>query len=182
MAKVLIVDDAAFMRMMIKDILEKNDFEIKEIDEQGNISEASISDVYKVLDKDNINVNLVLDSSGSMDEDNKMQQAKNAASALIDKMKLLEGDKAEIISFDTYVYLKQDFTNEKDVLIKAINDINTAGNTALYDAIYSGKLTRKHNITKIPRDCSGSCGNICTEVISLPIENRNDNIQSELTQ
>lgn len=119
---------------------EKNDFEIKEIDEQGNISEASISDVYKVLDKDNINVNLVLDSSGSMDEDNKMQQAKNAASALIDKMKLLEGDKAEIISFDTYVYLKQDFTNEKDVLIKAINDINTAGNTALYDAIYSGLL------------------------------------------
>lgn len=28
MAKVLIVDDAAFMRMMIKDILEKNSFEI----------------------------------------------------------------------------------------------------------------------------------------------------------
>ncbi|MDS0524130.1 response regulator [Clostridium sp. SHJSY1] len=28
MAKVLIVDDAAFMRMMIKDILEKNNFEI----------------------------------------------------------------------------------------------------------------------------------------------------------
>ncbi|MEY7998822.1 response regulator [Clostridium sp. Mt-5] len=28
MAKILIVDDAAFMRMMIKDILEKNGFEI----------------------------------------------------------------------------------------------------------------------------------------------------------
>ena len=28
MAKVLIVDDAAFMRMMIKDILEKNDFQV----------------------------------------------------------------------------------------------------------------------------------------------------------
>ena len=28
MAKVLIVDDAAFMRMMIKDILEKNSFEV----------------------------------------------------------------------------------------------------------------------------------------------------------
>ncbi|MBA5851092.1 response regulator [Clostridium sp. cel8] len=28
MAKVLIVDDAAFMRMMIKDILEKNNFEV----------------------------------------------------------------------------------------------------------------------------------------------------------
>ena len=52
----------------------------------------------------------------------------------------------------------------------------------IYDAIYSGKLTRKHNITKIPRDCGGSCGNICAEVISLPIKNRNDNIQSELTQ
>ena len=28
MARVLIVDDAAFMRMMIKDILEKNGFEV----------------------------------------------------------------------------------------------------------------------------------------------------------
>ena len=28
MAKILIVDDAAFMRMMIKDILEKNGFEV----------------------------------------------------------------------------------------------------------------------------------------------------------
>jgi two-component system chemotaxis response regulator CheY len=28
MAKILIVDDAAFMRMMIKDILEKNDFQV----------------------------------------------------------------------------------------------------------------------------------------------------------
>ncbi len=26
--KILVVDDAAFMRMMIKDILEKNDFEV----------------------------------------------------------------------------------------------------------------------------------------------------------
>lgn len=38
MAKVLIVDDAAFMRMMIKDILEKNGFEV--IGEASNGAKA----------------------------------------------------------------------------------------------------------------------------------------------
>jgi two-component system chemotaxis response regulator CheY len=43
MAKVLIVDDAAFMRMMIKDILEKNNFEIV-----GEASNGLIAvDLYK---------------------------------------------------------------------------------------------------------------------------------------
>lgn len=43
MARVLIVDDAAFMRMMIKDILEKNGFEVV-----GEASNGQIAvDLYK---------------------------------------------------------------------------------------------------------------------------------------
>lgn len=34
--KILIVDDAAFMRMMIKDILTKNDFEVVGEAQDGN--------------------------------------------------------------------------------------------------------------------------------------------------
>ena len=44
MAKVLIVDDAAFMRMMIKDILEKNGFEV--VGEANNGIKAV--ELYKV--------------------------------------------------------------------------------------------------------------------------------------
>ncbi|HLR41968.1 MAG TPA: response regulator [Pseudogracilibacillus sp.] len=36
--KVLIVDDAAFMRMMIKDILEKNGYEVVAEAENGNVA------------------------------------------------------------------------------------------------------------------------------------------------
>jgi two-component system chemotaxis response regulator CheY len=46
--RVLVVDDAAFMRMMIKDILTKNDFEV--VGEAGNGSEAL--DKYKELKPD----------------------------------------------------------------------------------------------------------------------------------
>ena len=39
--KVLIVDDAAFMRMMLKDILQKNDFEVVAEVENGKVGVAA---------------------------------------------------------------------------------------------------------------------------------------------
>ena len=39
--KVLVVDDAAFMRMMLKDILVKNDFEVAGEAENGNVAVAA---------------------------------------------------------------------------------------------------------------------------------------------
>ena len=39
--KVLIVDDAAFMRMMLKDILQKNDFEVVAEAENGKVGVGS---------------------------------------------------------------------------------------------------------------------------------------------
>lgn len=118
--------------------LEGTDFDIQEIDANGNVIDATIGDVYQVLNQDKISVNLVLDSSGSMDSSNKMQQAKNAANALIDQMELEKGDQVEIISFDDFVYLEQDFSSQSELLKEAINGINTKGSTALYDGLYAG--------------------------------------------
>lgn len=117
--------------------LTKSDFNITEIDKDGNVSGATIDDVYRVVGEDKINVNLVLDRSGSM-SGTKMTQAKNAANALIDYMTLESGDRAEIISFDDYVYLEQDFTSQEDKLVTAVDNINPGGSTALFDAIYAG--------------------------------------------
>ncbi|WP_017726833.1 response regulator [Halalkalibacterium ligniniphilum] len=56
MASVLIVDDAAFMRMMIKDILSKNNFEIA--GEAANGAEAV--DLYKDLKPDLVTMDITM--------------------------------------------------------------------------------------------------------------------------
>lgn len=118
--------------------LDASDFKVQEIGEGGQVMDVTINDVYKVLNEDTISVNLVLDASDSMREWNKMDQAKNAAKALISKMQLDQGDQVEVISFDDYVYLNQDFTRQENLLTEAIDNIRTGSMTALYDALYAG--------------------------------------------
>ena len=56
MAKVLIVDDAAFMRMMIKDILEKNGFEVV-----GEASNGLVAvDLYKKEKPDVVTMDITM--------------------------------------------------------------------------------------------------------------------------
>ncbi|MCR6096053.1 response regulator [Salipaludibacillus agaradhaerens] len=54
--RVLIVDDAAFMRMMIKDILQKNDFEV--IGEAGDGQQAL--DLYKEHSPDLVTMDITM--------------------------------------------------------------------------------------------------------------------------
>ena len=49
MAKVMICDDAAFMRMMIKDILTKNGYEIAAEAENGQKAEKNIQKQNQIL-------------------------------------------------------------------------------------------------------------------------------------
>lgn len=120
--------------------LTKEDFMIREIDGQGNVKDASLSDVYQVMGADRVSMNLVLDSSGSMDSSNKIGQAKNAAISFVEKVNLQRGDAIEIIKFDDFVYLEQEFTSDYDMLHDAINNITLGGRTALLDGIYAGLM------------------------------------------
>ena len=54
--KVLIVDDAAFMRMMLKDILTKNDFEVVGEAENGKVAVAS----YQKLQPDIVTMDITM--------------------------------------------------------------------------------------------------------------------------
>lgn len=56
MAKVLVVDDAAFMRMMIKDILTKNGYEV--VGEAGNGLQAV--ELYKELKPDVVTMDITM--------------------------------------------------------------------------------------------------------------------------
>lgn len=133
----------ASVNNMAGDVVEgltMTDFAVQEIDIKGNVRSADISDVYRVVSDNSahVSVNLVLDASGSMVSDNRMAQAKNAAIELLEQMDLSGGDQVEVISFNDYVYLEQDFTGQEDVLRNAINSISTYGMTALYDGLYAG--------------------------------------------
>jgi Ca-activated chloride channel homolog len=76
---------------------------------------------------------LVMDVSGSMNDDGKLDAAKSAASAFIDT--LGAADSVTIVSFATDVKFVQDYASDAAVLKKAITGLTAVGDTALYDAV-----------------------------------------------
>ena len=77
---------------------------------------------------------IVIDQSGSMGSD--LNDAKTAAIAYVNAMGA--NDYAEVILFSDVVLLKQTFTNDKALLIAAINDTVYGPATAFYDAVVTG--------------------------------------------
>ena len=61
--KVLIVDDAAFMRMMLKDILQKNDFEVVAEAENGKVGVV----VYQKFKPDIVTMDITMPEMNGID-------------------------------------------------------------------------------------------------------------------
>ena len=79
---------------------------------------------------------LVIDRSGSMDENNKLAGAQDAARAFVEQMRL--GDQTELITFNQTARVDERFTGSQDELLRAINHIDADGGTALYDSMVAG--------------------------------------------
>jgi Ca-activated chloride channel family protein len=75
---------------------------------------------------------LLIDTSASMDE--RMTTAQEAAIGFSQRLK--PEDLAEIIDFDSRVKILQTFTNNVDLLEKAIRQTSAGGSTSLYNALY----------------------------------------------
>jgi len=76
---------------------------------------------------------LLIDTSGSMKFAKKLDIAKDAARQYLDQMR--SGDQVGIITFNTQVTIEQEITAERDVLEKAVDNIQAQGDTAIYDAL-----------------------------------------------
>jgi VWFA-related protein len=76
---------------------------------------------------------LVMDISGSMDKNDKLAAAKEAAKSYINQMR--PGDQAGLITYDTQVYTVQPVTTDTAALIAAIDGLKTGSDTAMYNAL-----------------------------------------------
>jgi len=76
---------------------------------------------------------LVIDISGSMDKNDKIGAAKDAAKAYVSGMR--SGDQAGLITYDTQVYTVQPITSDIATLTSAIDGLRTGSDTAMYNAL-----------------------------------------------
>jgi VWFA-related protein len=76
---------------------------------------------------------LVMDISGSMDKNDKISAAKEAAKSYVAQMR--PGDQAGLITYDTQVYTVQPITADAAALTAAIDGLKTGSDTAMYNAL-----------------------------------------------
>ncbi|MCR5674998.1 MAG: YARHG domain-containing protein [Lachnospiraceae bacterium] len=118
--------------------LQKDDFSVNEIMSDGSLMQVGVDRVYQVMDSGKINIDMVMDKSGSMSGSSRMDKAKAAANAFINTV--AAGDQMEIISFDSFVYLEQGFSSNLFDAERAVNGLTPSGQTALFDALYAALL------------------------------------------
>jgi VWFA-related protein len=80
-----------------------------------------------------LNTMLVMDVSGSMDKNGKIDGAKDAAKAYVEQMR--PGDQTGLMVYNTQTKYIQPLTSDTSALLTAIDSIQTGGNTSMYDAL-----------------------------------------------
>jgi len=140
------IDSSGFPDIKIYvSVLDENDKSIENLNaenffvfEQGVKQDISVDRLDS--EEDHMSVAIVLDTSGSM-SGQRMRDAKVAAIDFI-RNSLEPDDRAAVIEFATNVTVVQDFTDDHEVLINAVNSLSATGWTAIYDAVYmsAGKL------------------------------------------
>lgn len=110
--------------------LEQADFVVLENDQE--VRNLSIKPLEEVSEP--IGIVLAIDTSGSMKGD-PIGDAAGAASYFVNRMRSI--DKIAVISFADRVAVHSEFTSDHQELKDSISKIQAAGETALYDGIYT---------------------------------------------
>ncbi len=110
--------------------LTEEDFTVLENGEK--VSDLSIKGLSEVIDP--IGVVLLLDTSGSMGGE-PIEDAADAALLFMDEMRSI--DEFSVVSFSDSVIVHSNFTSDRRKLRDSISEIEAAGDTALFDGVYT---------------------------------------------
>lgn len=102
--------------------------------EHFQVFEDKVQQTIKTFRHEDIplSLGLVIDNSGSMR--NKRERVNSAALSFVRESN--PEDETFIVNFNDSAYLEQDFTGSIGDLIDALENLDTRGETALYDALY----------------------------------------------
>lgn len=116
--------------------LSSNFFYIRKQNANAEYVRQKIAQVTQLNQLEALNINIVADVSGSMDG-SPLREAKRLMNSFIESVQFSAGDKVELTSFSTGVYLVQKFTDNASMLESCVNSLTTGDMTSLYDALYT---------------------------------------------
>jgi Ca-activated chloride channel family protein len=99
-----------------------------------NGREVTPDDVQAAGGSEPLTTLLVIDVSGSMRKEGKLEGAERAALAYVALMQ--PGDQIGLLAFNTEVQQEQSTTGDKAAMERAIRGLKADGDTAMYDAVY----------------------------------------------
>ncbi len=79
-------------------------------------------------------IGILMDTSGSVK--GKLKFEKEATLSFLQTVLQRRKDKALLVTFDSTIELRQDFTDDLNLLTKAMGPVKASGNTSLFDAVY----------------------------------------------
>lgn len=130
-------------------VLDNTLFFIRKQDANANYVKQQISKVSQLNETESLNIDMVADVSGSM-SGQPLYEAQTVMSNFVSSVQFAAGDKVELISFSTGVYLEEEFTNSSSTLINRINALETNDMTSLYDALYTA-------VTRVATQSGAKC-------------------------
>ncbi len=120
-------EDEALQQLEVKDLVLKERY-------RDSYKEVSVKSIEKFSEKENLNMNFVIDTSGSMEENGLLNSCKDIARKILETIDYSKSQ-AGIISFNTEATLTSYLTNNYDSINNALSALTPDGETALYDAL-----------------------------------------------
>ncbi len=109
---------------------------IRETISGGQEIERTVRTVEQLNGNQGLSIDIVVDKSDSMSSS--FSQMQSIMAQFVNSLDYASGDKAEIISFDSYIMYMCTYTNDVSLLNNGIFNMSTYGATALYDALLTG--------------------------------------------
>ncbi len=117
--------------------LTADSFTINESIDEGDYVNREVLDVTSVGESTGVSIEFVIDKGNNMGNFS-LGEIKSALTEFVQTLNYGQGDKAEILAFDTLVQQMCAFTNDPSLLINGIDQMYSNGAANFYDALYEG--------------------------------------------